>query len=62
MLLRVRLAEGYPVAALDPSVRAALAGHEARGLLDPAALAAGTVRLTRDGRLLADAVVRDLVS
>ena len=62
VLLRVRLAEGYPVAALDPSVRAALAGHEARGLLDPAALAAGTVRLTRDGRLLADAVVRDLVS
>ena len=35
--------------------------HRDRGHLDPDALAAGRAVLTREGRLLADAVIRDLV-
>ena len=40
--------------------RSAAARAAADGLLDPAALAAGRAVLTLRGRLLADAVVRDL--
>jgi len=60
VLLRVRLAEGCPLSVLQPAAVAAAARLAADGLIDPAALAAGTIVLTRRGRLLADAVVRDL--
>ena len=60
ILLLTRLAEGCPVAELDPAGQAAAQVAVADGLADPAAHAAGRVVLTRQGRLLADAVVRAL--
>jgi putative oxygen-independent coproporphyrinogen III oxidase len=60
VLLGVRVREGLPVDALDPSRRAAVAGLVARGLLDGVAAVRGRVVLTRRGRLLADTVVREL--
>ncbi|HEX8004466.1 MAG TPA: radical SAM family heme chaperone HemW [Mycobacteriales bacterium] len=61
VLLGVRLAGGHPVADLDAAGRAAAADLAGDGLLDPGALAEGTLRLTRRGRLLADGVVLRLV-
>jgi oxygen-independent coproporphyrinogen-3 oxidase len=58
VMLRIRLADGLPLADVDA------AGAEKallNGLLDESAYVAGTVRLTLRGRLLADAVVRDLL-
>jgi putative oxygen-independent coproporphyrinogen III oxidase len=60
VLLGVRLADGLPVADLEPAVRPAAAALVGDGLLSAGALAAGRVVLTRRGRLLADAVVRAL--
>jgi putative oxygen-independent coproporphyrinogen III oxidase len=60
ILLLTRLAQGCPVAELDPAGRAAAEAAAADGLADPAAHAAGRVVLTRRGRLLADMVVRAL--
>ncbi|QBI53306.1 radical SAM family heme chaperone HemW [Streptomonospora litoralis] len=60
IMLELRLAEGCPVELLDAQGRAAAARAVADGLLDPAAHADGRAVLTRRGRLLADAVVRDL--
>lgn len=60
VLLGIRLVEGLPLADLDGSGRAAALRAGADGLLEPAALEAGRAVLTRRGRLLADAVVRDL--
>lgn len=60
VLLRVRLAEGMPVDVLGATGRRAVAGLVADGLLDGRAAVGGRVLLTRRGRLLADAVVRDL--
>jgi putative oxygen-independent coproporphyrinogen III oxidase len=60
ILLLTRLAEGCPVAELDPAGQAAARVAVADGLADPAAHAAGRVVLTRQGRLLADMVVRAL--
>jgi oxygen-independent coproporphyrinogen-3 oxidase len=60
VMLATRLAEGCPVADLPPAGRAAAAAAVADGLAQPAALAAGQVVLTIRGRLLADAVIRDL--
>jgi oxygen-independent coproporphyrinogen-3 oxidase len=67
VMLGVRLREGLDLGVLSPAGRTAVAGLVARGLLDgPAAVGAGgaTARavLTRRGRLLADAVVRDLTA
>lgn len=66
ILLGVRLAEGLPVADLPAGAGAAVAQLLADGLIDgPAAMGAAGPRrvlLTRRGRLLADAVVRRLVS
>ena len=62
LMLRLRLAEGYPLVALRPAARAAAAIAVADGLLDPGAHAAGMARLTLRGRLLADAVVTELVT
>ena len=60
ILLLTRLAEGCPVAELEPDGRAAAQVAVTEGLADRAALAAGRVVLTRRGRLLADAVIREL--
>jgi oxygen-independent coproporphyrinogen-3 oxidase len=62
VMLRLRLAEGLPLAGLDRSERDAVARAAADGLLDPAALDTGRAVLTRRGRLLADAVVRDVLA
>lgn len=62
VLLRVRLAEGLPVAELRPEGARAVAGLVADGLVDgPVAVRDRVLRLTRRGRLLADLVVRRLV-
>ena len=62
VLLGVRLAEGLPVEALQADGRAAVAGLIADGLVDAAAaLRRQRVVLTRQGRLLADTVVRRLL-
>jgi putative oxygen-independent coproporphyrinogen III oxidase len=60
VLLLTRLAEGCPVAELEPDGRAAAQVVVTEGLADRAALAAGRLVLTRRGRLLADAVIREL--
>jgi oxygen-independent coproporphyrinogen-3 oxidase len=61
VLLGVRLAEGHPVSDLQPAGLAAAGRAVGDGLLEGDSLAAGRIRLTLRGRLLADAVVRDLV-
>lgn len=58
VLLELRLRDGLPVAALDQHGRAAVSGLVADGLLT---LATERLVLTPRGRLLADAVVRDLL-
>ena len=60
IMLLTRLAAGCPVAELDQAGIRAAASAAADGLADKAALAAGRVVLTTRGRLLADAVIRDL--
>jgi putative oxygen-independent coproporphyrinogen III oxidase len=60
VMLRTRLASGCPVGLLSPGGRAAALRAVADGLADPAAHRAGRVVLTERGRLLADAVIRDL--
>jgi putative oxygen-independent coproporphyrinogen III oxidase len=62
VLLAVRLRDGLPVEVLDDAGRAALAAQVEDGLVDPVALGRGRVVLTLRGRLLADAVVRALLS
>ena len=62
IMLATRLESGCPVADLTPGGVAAARRAVADGLASPAALAAGSVRLTRSGRLLADAVIRGLTS
>jgi putative oxygen-independent coproporphyrinogen III oxidase len=61
VLLETRLAEGLPVDVLDDYGAKAADRAAGDGLLDPAALAEGRAVLTLRGRLLADAVVRDLL-
>src|SRR5215472_16674961 len=60
IMLATRLAAGCPVAYLTPAGRAAARTAVEEGLASRVALAQGAVRLTRRGRLLADAVIRDL--
>ena len=61
VLLETRLADGLDAGILGRNGRVAAARFAAEGLLDRDPLVAGRVVLTRRGRLLADAVVRDLV-
>jgi putative oxygen-independent coproporphyrinogen III oxidase len=61
VLLELRLRDGLPVDVLDEAGRSELAGQSARGLIDASSLRSGRVVLTQRGRLLADAVVRDLL-
>jgi len=58
VLLEIRLRDGLPVLALDTHGRAQVARLVDEKLLE---LRAERLVLTRDGRLLADAVVRDLL-
>ena len=58
VLLEIRLADGLPTDVLTTSEQARLPGLVDRGLT---VQAGGRVRLTLAGRLLADAVVRDLL-
>jgi len=60
VLLETRLAEGMAVSDVPEPNRRRVAGLIADGLVDPAAAIAGRIRLTLKGRLLADAVVREL--
>ncbi len=61
VLLETRLVEGLDVALLDDGGCAAAGRLAADGLLDATQLDEGRAVLTRRGRLLADAVVRDLL-
>jgi len=61
VLLRLRLADGLPLSTLDDGGRAAAVRACTDGLLDPAGYAGGRAVLTLRGRLLADAVTRDLL-
>ncbi len=61
VLLEARLRAGLPVDVLDAAGRAALPTQVERALVDQDALDADRVVLTQRGRLLADAVVRDLL-
>ncbi len=57
VLLEIRLSDGLPVSALDGAGRAQVARLVAEGLIE---LRSERLLLTQRGRLLADAVVRDL--
>jgi oxygen-independent coproporphyrinogen-3 oxidase len=61
VMLGMRLAEGLPLDEAGPYGRRAVPDLVRRGLLDGAAAATGRAVLTRSGRLLADAVVRELL-
>lgn len=61
ILLELRLAEGCPLALLRPAGARAAARALGDGLLEPEPYGQGRAVLTLRGRLLADAVVRDLV-
>ena len=60
IMLGVRLAGGLPLTLLTDTALADSERMVADALIDPSAHAAGQLVLTRKGRLLADAVVRDL--
>jgi oxygen-independent coproporphyrinogen-3 oxidase len=62
VMLRLRLASGLPLDALDRAGQAAAARALDDGLLDSAAFMRRTAILTRRGRLLADAVIRDVLA
>ncbi len=61
VMLRLRLADGIDRSLVAPDRSAAIARLIADGILDGSSALAGTLRLTRRGRLLADAAVRALV-
>ncbi|GAA2324851.1 radical SAM family heme chaperone HemW [Streptomyces violaceusniger] len=61
ILLELRLAKGCPLELLRPAGAAAAARALEDGLLEPEPYGRGRAVLTLRGRLLADAVVRDLV-
>jgi oxygen-independent coproporphyrinogen-3 oxidase len=60
IMLGLRLREGLALSALSAAGRARAADAVVRGLLDRTAHAGGRAVLTDRGRLLADAVVREL--
>jgi hypothetical protein len=60
IMLRARLAEGLPLTALTTAAFRHSERAVASRLADPSAFADGRLVLTRQGRLLADAVIRDL--
>ncbi|MEU8103601.1 radical SAM family heme chaperone HemW [Nonomuraea muscovyensis] len=62
LMLELRLSSGYPLAEVAPRARTAVAAALGGGLLEVEPFRAGRMVLTLKGRLLADALVRDLVS
>jgi putative oxygen-independent coproporphyrinogen III oxidase len=60
IMLRVRLAEGAPLSVLTENALLSAERTVATALLDPSAYAVGRLVLTLQGRLLADAVIREL--
>jgi oxygen-independent coproporphyrinogen-3 oxidase len=62
VMLRLRLADGLPLELLADSGRTAAVDAVATGLLEPYRFDEGRAVLTLRGRLLADAVVRDLLA
>jgi putative oxygen-independent coproporphyrinogen III oxidase len=62
VLLLTRIREGIPIVSLTAPARHEIAGLIADELIDAKAALSGSVALTRRGRLLADAVVRRLVT
>jgi coproporphyrinogen III oxidase-like Fe-S oxidoreductase len=62
IMLRLRLRSGLPLAVLAGSGLLAATTARDDGLLDAAQFSAGQAVLTARGRLLADAVVRELVA
>ncbi len=62
VLLQLRLSEGLDLVELDDAGGAAALAEVSAGLLDPVAFERGRAVLTREGRLLADGVVRRLLS
>lgn len=62
VLLEVRLREGLAVDALDDQARAVVARQRDEGFVDADELDRGRVVLTLRGRMLADLVVRDLLT
>jgi putative oxygen-independent coproporphyrinogen III oxidase len=60
IMLELRISDGLPVDAVPAQTRDQIGVHVARGHLDAEAARHGQLVLTRDGRLMADAVVRDL--
>jgi oxygen-independent coproporphyrinogen-3 oxidase len=60
IMLRLRLSDGLPLPELSAAARAAAEGYVKTGHLARDAWASGCLVLTRDGRLLADAIIRDL--
>jgi len=61
VLLQLRLVEGLDLLELDDTGRAAAVAEVAAGLLEPLAFEQRRAVLTREGRLLADGVVRRLL-
>ncbi|MGH8861786.1 MAG: radical SAM family heme chaperone HemW, partial [Jatrophihabitantaceae bacterium] len=61
VMLGVRMREGLPADELTGTGRAAVPQLAGWGLIDPSLAQAGRVVLTQRGRLLADAVVRELL-
>jgi oxygen-independent coproporphyrinogen-3 oxidase len=60
IMLGLRLRDGLPLTALSDTGRVRAEQAVDQGLLDPGQHAAGRAVLTDHGRLLADAVIRDL--
>jgi oxygen-independent coproporphyrinogen-3 oxidase len=60
VMLELRLRQGLPLDVLTEAGRAAAARAVTEGLLEPEPHDAGRALLTARGRLLADAVIRDL--
>ena len=61
VLLELRLSDGLAIGVLDDAGRAILPAEVEHGLVSADELGRGRVVLTQTGRLLADAVVRDLL-
>ncbi|MFI6389653.1 radical SAM family heme chaperone HemW [Nonomuraea sp. NPDC050540] len=60
LMLELRLITGYPLAGVAPGAKLAVARAVGDGLLEQEAFKAGRMVLTLRGRLLADALIRDL--
>ena len=61
VLLGVRIVDGLPLREVPPAGRGAVPDLVRAGLLEPMAATTDQIVLTREGRLLADTVVRALV-